>query len=113
MLTAVAALYALVLQAVLGGIAALPASSGHAILCLQQPDGASLDQPGSEPAPHHHATCCIAAPTVAAAVAPVAEITTIAWPQRAVAHLTWAIEPVFNARAPPGTRASPRAPPVA
>ncbi len=111
-LTAVLALYALVLQTLLGGIAALPTGPGHGILCLQQADG-DLDTSGNGSAPHHHhAACCTAAPAVAALAAPSPDVTMIAWPERRLERLAWTSEPAFGARAPPGTRPSPRGPPV-
>ncbi|MFY9294748.1 MAG: hypothetical protein WAP03_29300, partial [Methylorubrum rhodinum] len=57
-LTVVVALYALVLQALLGGIAALPVAGAPGLLCAATAEAAP-DGPSSPTPPH--AACCTAA----------------------------------------------------
>ncbi|UMY17174.1 hypothetical protein MMB17_21425 [Methylobacterium organophilum] len=60
---AVLALYALVLQGLLGGIAALPLAAKAAMLCAP---AAPVETPDGRGAPHQHAGCCsLAAPSPA------------------------------------------------
>lgn len=110
--TMVVALYALVLQAVLGG--ALPAAAAGAedILCLHQADAPSPDHRRA-PAPHAHAECCTAAQAAGGAALPRPDLSTAAWPSGAVVRVAW--RPVAEAlpRPPPGRIAHPRGPPIA
>ena len=59
--TAVIALYAFVLNAILGGLVPLPASISHGVLCLGQADDAGPAMPDSSHA-HHQSCCTVAGP---------------------------------------------------
>ena len=115
-LTAVAALYALVLQALLGGIATLPVAGAPAILCLQAADGAASAQAAAKdglPAPDsHHTGCCTAAHHPFAAALPPLVSTAAAWPERDAGRTDWFRAPHRTARPPPFTLAHARAPPA-
>lgn len=119
-LTAVAALYALVLQALLGGIAALPVAGAPAFLCQpiaqQIADGAVSAEAAKDghPAPDsHHAGCCTAAhhPPAATLTPPLSA--EAAWPERDAAPAKWSGVQRRAARPPPFTLAHARAPPAA
>lgn len=107
----VAALYALALQAVLGGVLSAGLSGLEHRLCLEAIDTAG-GAPTKDAPPHHHLACCTAAPHVAPLNAPVPPATAIAWPERPSIGVTWRPEIAAAPRAPPGIRASARAPPV-
>jgi hypothetical protein len=115
-LTAVAALYALVLQALLGGIAALPVAVNPTSLCLASAGetaaaGAAKD---GLPAPDaHHAACCTAAHHPSAAALPPPLSAAIAWPEREAGRADWSVAQRRTARPPPFTLAHARAPPAA
>ena len=118
-LTAVAALYALVLQALLGGIAALPVTGAPAFLCQpiaqQIADGAVSAGAAKDglPAPDsHHAGCCTAAHHPPAALPPPLSAA-ITWPDREAARAGWSGARSRTARPPPFTLAHARAPPAA
>lgn len=119
-LTAVAALYALVLQALLGGIAALPVAGAPA-LCAGITDGitdgvgaASGDTAKDRfPPPAHHAGCCTTANHVPAAALPSPAALARAWPECGVARADWRGQACRTARPPPFTLAHARAPPAA
>ena len=105
---AVAALYALALQAVLGGfVAAQPSDAIHA-LCL--PEAAAGD-PAKAPV-HAHQACCTLAQTAAPPVPPLVAATGVVWPVRSTMRVAWRAEIVAAPRAPPGISPSARAPPV-
>ena len=108
---AVAALSALALQALLGGLTG-PASIDPAhILCLTD-IGAESGQPEPSTA-HVHLPCCTPAHIPVSAPPPVPDSAIVLWtPHRSVAVI-WQPEIVAAPRAPPGISASPRAPPVA
>ncbi|WP_245930857.1 hypothetical protein [Methylobacterium radiodurans] len=106
-----AALYALALQAILGGmLMAGPLGPAHA-LCLQSAGSADAD-PEKVPVAHDHLACCTAAPHIPALQAPATTALPIVWPQRRIAVLAWRPEVVAVPRAPPRFRHSARAPPV-
>lgn len=113
-LTAVAALYALVLQALLGGIAALPVTGAPAFLC--QPDAAvATAAPAKDglPAPDsHHAGCCTAAHHAPPATLPPPPSAEITWPERDAARADWSGAQGRAARPSPFTLAHARAPPA-
>jgi hypothetical protein len=109
---AVAALYALALQAVLGGATPIGITGPAGVLCLQHV-GAADDGQSKVPADHAHQTCCIAAHVAPSVVAPVIASATIVWPERRTERVDWRPEVVTAARAPPGVSAGARAPPVA
>lgn len=114
-LTAVLALYALVMQAFLGGIvasaAAAPSALPFDVHCLDQTERADPSAPQA-PA-HHHTGCCTVAHPAAAMPPPLPAITAIVWPQPIVVHVIWRMQGIASARAPPFTLASARAPPAA
>ena len=116
-ITAVVALYAFVLHAVLGGLVSLPSTPGHGILCLGLSEGdagASVASGSQSPDTGHHAhpPCCTVPGSVVAGLPPEFAAGAVAWPARAAVHLAWRPEAVVAARAPPGTIAHPRGPPV-
>ncbi|MFE1597745.1 hypothetical protein [Methylobacterium sp. ID0610] len=105
---AVAALYALALQAVAGGALAIATASPAHVLC------APTDAPGGPETPHPvHLSCCTAAHALDGAIPPLPASTLVAWPRRPALALAWRPERAALPRAPPRTEASPRAPPVA
>lgn len=108
---AVAALYALALQAVLGGMVGVRSMDPAHSLCLQD---AEASQGPAKPAPpvHGHLACCTAAHVVAPLDAPIPAAAAIVWPRRRAAVTVWRPEIVATPRAPPGISASARAPPV-
>lgn len=112
---AVAVLYALALQVVLGA-ASLAASLGpdralvH-VLCA--PDAGDAEGP-SQPHPGHgHLPCCQAAHALPSLDVPNPAHAPVAWPPERASLVAWRPEIVAAPRAPPGIRASARAPPVA
>lgn len=119
-LTAVAALYALVLQALLGSIAALPVTGAPAFLCQpiaqQIADGAVSAEAATDGLPgadSHHAGCCTAAHHAPAATLPPHLSAEAARPERDAARADWFRAPHRTARPPPFTLAHARAPPAA
>ena len=109
---AVAALYALALQAFLGGAVATVQPGLPHILCA--PDvGSSPDDPVKAPPVHHPLACCPAAHSLDALTIPVLGSAIVAWPVRRVVGASWRPEVVARPRAPPGISASARAPPIA
>ncbi|AWB19591.1 hypothetical protein DA075_00445 [Methylobacterium currus] len=109
---AVAALYALALQALLTGAVATAQPGLPHILCA--PDvGSSPDDPVKAPPVHHHLACCTAAHSLDVLTVPVLGSALIAWPVRRIVGASWRPEVVARPRAPPGAHASARAPPIA
>ncbi|MBB3904859.1 hypothetical protein GGR33_004385 [Methylobacterium brachythecii] len=115
-LTAVLALYALVIQSFLGGIAAFPSASASGlpfdVHCLDRSDGADRTDPGVPHAPAHQHSCCCTAAHPPAGMPPLATTASIAWRPRLAVRLVWRMASAAPARAPPRTLASARAPPV-
>ncbi|CAO4168187.1 DUF2946 domain-containing protein [Methylorubrum aminovorans] len=114
-LTAVAALYALVLQALLGGIAALPVAGAPAFLCVSaagEPLSADAEHDRLPAPASHHAGCCTAAHHPPAALPPPLSAA-ITWPDREAARAGWSGARSRTARPPPFTLAHARAPPAA
>ncbi|SFH02459.1 hypothetical protein [Methylobacterium gossipiicola] len=108
---AVAALYALVLQGLLGGAIALRTLDATHALCLQA-SGVSTGDPSGTPPVHVHLSCCTAAVPMATAM-PTLDTVAVVWPLRRAVRTAWRPEIVASPRAPPGVSASARAPPVA
>ncbi|WP_082470284.1 hypothetical protein [Methylobacterium sp. Leaf86] len=108
---AIAALYALALQAFLGG-ASFAASGGPThVICAQ---GAGSDgEPFKSSPPHKHLDCCLVAHALGAPVVPPATSSPIIWTVRQASVVVWRFEVAAYPRAPPGISASARAPPVA
>jgi hypothetical protein len=109
-ITAVIALYAFVLHAVLSGLVPLPVASAHGILCLGQTDDAGPGAPDSTHA-HHQPCCTVAGPMLQAALPEVAP-RAVVWPDRAASRVAWHRESSVSARGPPGTIPHPRGPPA-
>lgn len=119
-LTAVAALYALVLQALLGSIAALPVGVAPGLLCARGADGIRVAREDTDaggtlppPGPHHAAGCCTAAGHAPAAGLPPSAAGSLAWPEPAAESPGRIGPPPREARPPPFTLAHARAPPAA
>ena len=117
----VAALYALALQAVLGGVLSAGLAGPEHRLCLEAidtvggtpaKDAPDKDAPAKGAPAHDHLACCTAAPHGVPFSAPVPPATAVAWPERHSIGVTWRPEIVAAPRAPPGIRPSARAPPV-
>lgn len=111
-ITAVIALYALVLQAFLGGLAPVSAAGPAGVLCLHEAGSEPADDDPSLPAHDHHAACCTAAGHAPTAEPPLIVATAIAWPPRLATRVAWFEDGTVRARAPPGSVASARGPPV-
>lgn len=109
---AVTALYALALQAVLGGMTGVRTLDPAHGLCLQAP-GADGTRPAE--APHHddHRACCTTAQAMPTADIPVPAAVAVAWPARPATDVPGRPEIVAAPRAPPGVSAGARAPPTA
>lgn len=108
---AVAALYALALQAILGGAMSAGITGQVGAICLQNA-GAPEEGPAKTPPGQAHLVCCTAAHVTPSVVVPVFASTVIVWPFRRVVRIAWRPEVVTVPRAPPGAVASARAPPV-
>jgi len=109
-ITAVVALYAFVLHAVLSGLVPLPVSAAHGILCLGPIDESGPGAPDSTHA--HHQPCCTVAGSMLHAALPEVSARTIVWPARATHRVAWQREASVSARGPPGTIPHPRGPPT-
>lgn len=107
---AVAALYALALQALLGQAAVVGSLGPVHILCAA--DAGESDGSSKHPA-HAHLPCCPAAQALAAPTLPSTAATAIVWPATRAHRVAWRPEVAASPRAPPGTRPRVRAPPVA
>ncbi len=119
-LTAVVALYALMLQALLGSIAALPVEGASGILCVGEAEGAwsaseHVTPQDHRPAPdaHHAAGCCTAASHAPATGLPPPAAGSLAWPERRAGPAGRIDRTLTAARPPPFTLAHARAPPAA
>ncbi|MDB5646968.1 MAG: hypothetical protein JWQ05_2637 [Methylobacterium sp.] len=110
--TAVIALYAFVLHAVLGGLVPLPASVSHGILCLGQMDDAGSVPGAPDPSHAHHQPCCTVAGPMLDATSPATAPLAIVWPPRHVSRIAWQANSSVSARGPPGSIPHPRAPPA-
>lgn len=107
---AVAALYALALQALLGQAAVVESLGPAHVLCA--PEAGEPDGSSKHPA-HAHLPCCPAAHAVAAPILPPGVAKAVVWPAAQVHRVAWRPEVAALPRAPPGTRPRVRAPPVA
>lgn len=108
---AVAALYALALQTLLGGVSIAASADPAHILCLQ--DSATNDGPDKSHASQGHPSCCLVAHALNSPVVPPVTSAVITWPRRQAVVTVWRPEVVAAPRAPPGVIASARAPPAA
>ncbi|GJE73830.1 hypothetical protein [Methylorubrum suomiense] len=112
-LTAVVALYALVLQALLGGIATLPVAGAPGLLCAAAPDRTNK-APDGKPVPGaFHAACCTAAGHAPSAAPPPAAAGFVAWTAENAALPGWRGRTAQASRASPLRLAEARAPPLA
>jgi hypothetical protein len=105
---AVLALYAVVLQAFLGGLMPIPAAADG--LCAQH--AASDSIPDRLPA-HGHGDCCTAARATVTALTPRVAPVTLAWTAEARGGPAYRDVGQLGARAPPDRCGSPRGPPSA
>jgi hypothetical protein len=105
---AVLALYALLLQAFLGGLMPVPASADG--LCAQHSDSAP---PLGKAVPHGHGACCTAAQAAGPALPPRTATIPVAWEEGFRAKPAWTAIELRRARAPPGVTSAPRGPPSA
>ncbi|MBK3402806.1 hypothetical protein H0176_22635 [Methylorubrum populi] len=108
---AVAALYALALQAVLGG-ASLAVSPDPAHVLCQQDEGGGEGLSKAR-ASHGHPDCCLVAYIPGPVAVPSMEAVLVVWPPREAVAVIWRSEVLALPRGPPGTGTSARAPPVA
>lgn len=108
---AVAALYALAMQAILGGMLAARFSAPNHQLCLQS-TGDEGHAPVDPPLAHHHLSCCTAAHVQPVHDAPSLVGTIVVWPLSRAIQVAWRPEVVSLPRAPPRYQAAARAPPV-
>lgn len=113
-ITAVIALYALVLQAVLGGMLPAHAASLDGLLCsgLSDAGRSGLGDKGTPAGAHKHADCCTAAHAPAGAEPPRPLALVVAWTARPAARIDWSTSEQARPRAPPGLIAHPRGPPA-
>lgn len=109
---AVAVLYVLALQTILGGVLAADVAGPVHTLCLQA-DSQDSDGSSHPVAPHLHLPCCTAAHLPQPAPAPDPSVTVLAWPAAWVVDVAWRAEVVAAPRAPPHRRATARGPPIA
>ncbi|MCJ2078452.1 hypothetical protein MKK70_13190 [Methylobacterium sp. E-041] len=109
---AVTALYALALQAVLGGMTGVRTLDPAHALCLQE---SGADGQGPADAPHHgdHLACCTAAQAMPMADVPVPAAVAVARSAPPAVDVPWRPVLAAAARAPPGIGAGARAPPAA
>lgn len=105
---AVAALYALALQSVLGGMVGVRVLDPAHILCLSEADAGS--RPDAPPV-HVHPACCTAAQVASPLDAPAPDAVVIVWPARRAVAVSWRPE-IVATPGRPGVSASARAPPV-
>lgn len=108
-ITAVIALYAFVLHAVLSGLVPLPSAASHGLLCLGQTD--DLDSGTPNGAHTHHLPCCTVAGSMLHAALPEIMPRSIIWPTPVVCRHAWQRGSSASARGPPGSIPHPRGPP--
>lgn len=107
---AVIALYALVLQAFLGGLVPLPAPPLGGVICAEHSGSSAPDD--QAPACHQHA-CCTAAQAAHLLHPLLSVFATVAWASPWVVPAPWRDAGTAQARAPPDQSVSPRGPPTA
>lgn len=105
---AVAVLYALCLQALLGSVAPSSQVSFNKIICAEH---AGTDAPADKGLPCRH-TCCTLVHAVVAP-APVLAFVAMRWSPGDAVPLAWRAGEPRAARAPPDQSVSPRGPPTA
>lgn len=104
---AVAALYALALQAFLGGMMPMPAHAEGPPCTTAGPAGPD------EPASHDRTGCCTPARMPASDLPARADAMAAAWPARVAMRIAWLRPAPTRTRAAPGSAARARGPPVA
>lgn len=111
-ITAVIALYALVLQVFLGTLMPLPSLGHVGPLCSSLTDGTDTDQSPVKSGHGKHDFCCTSASAVAVATVIGLVSSQTVWPLSAGIRLTWLSEARPGGRGPPGTIPQPRGPPI-
>lgn len=106
---AVIALYALFLQAFLGGLVPLPSIPVGGVICAEH-DGSTVPSDHG-PACQHH-TCCTAVQAAQLLQPLLSAFATVAWAPTRVASAQWRDAGTVRARAPPDQSVSPRGPPA-
>ncbi|WP_341872680.1 hypothetical protein [Methylorubrum extorquens] len=103
------ALYALVLQAFLGGLAPLPVVPLGGVICAEHERSTLTSDHGS--ACQHHA-CCTAAQAAQLLQPLLLAFATVAWAPSHLVSASWSDAGTVRARAPPDHSVSPRGPPT-
>lgn len=106
---AVVALYALLLQAFLGGLAPVSPVSAGGVICAEHGDSAVPGDHG--PACHQHA-CCVAAQAAKLLDQLTLAFATVDWVSVRVSSVPRREAGILQARAPPDQSVSPRGPPT-
>ena len=106
---AVAALYALILQSFIGGLALLPSITAGGVICAEH-DGSTVPD-GQGSACHQHA-CCVTAQAAKLLDPLGSAFATVHWLPVPVSSVPWPEAGTHRARAPPGQSVSPRGPPT-
>ena len=106
---AIAALYALVLQAFLLGMLPVPGAEAHGFAELCAP----LQDASGKPAKHDAKGCCTVACAPLALPLPQQDAAFAAWPSRASVRVVFDVAAPPPARGPPIHAHSPRGPPQA
>lgn len=114
-IASVIALYALVLQAVLGGMTPARANAPGGVLCAGLSDAgpAAGSDEGTPEKAHARADCCTAAHAPAGMGPPRPAALVVSWSARSVLPILWHAPQEARPRAPPGLIARPRGPPAA
>ncbi|GEP03280.1 hypothetical protein [Methylobacterium oxalidis] len=103
---AVIALYALLIQAFLGGLAPIALGPSGGEICAH--DGT----PGDDGAACHQHACCTLAQAVQLLAPHLSVFAVVLWEQGAAAPAPWRAAETVRARAPPDQSVSPRGPPT-
>ena len=112
-IASVIALYALVLQAVLGGMMPAHATALDSLLCAGfSESGPVASEKGVPAKAHSHADCCTAAHAPVGAEPPRPESLLVGWSARPILRILWEASEEARPRAPPGLIAHPRGPPA-
>lgn len=99
---AVAALYALALQAVFGGASLALSPDPANVLCRQ--DAGSDDGPSKARLSHGHPDCCLVAHVLNSAAVPLSSVVPVVWPARRAVAPRWATRRRFSRGMAAGTR---------
>lgn len=107
---AVAALYALVLQAVFGSIVHTAALDPTHVLCIVE--AGAEESPSKQHPAQGHLPCCTAAQALETTSPPFPASVVVDRPEPRAAVVDWPFDTVAAPRAPPGVNSGARAPPV-